>query len=129
MQEKRLDYYSEGVGKEHVGLSLLEHKPPMRVDLDLRDLKGGTSTLVCLKISLPGGEVRKTRTIGQAKSQLLRAEELDNFIRVEFDDLPEGGAQQHDDAILLEFLVRGIVFHGGEVFHFIGCSQSQLKER
>jgi len=122
-REKRPDYYSKGLPKDHVGLQLLGPEEPLLLNIDLRTTKRRKHGLLSIDISLPQGEVRNSKVDPKVHSQLLRAEGLANFIRV---GIAEG---DYDTATLADLLLRGVSLVSGEVFHFIGCSQSQLKDR
>jgi len=121
-REKRPDYYSKGVAKEHVGLQLLGPEEPLLLNIDLSTTKR-KDELLSIDISLPQGEICNSKVYPKAHSTLLREEGLDYFIRV---GIAEG---DYDAAMLANLLSRGVIFASGEVFHFIGCSQSQLKDR
>lgn len=58
MQQRREDYFEDQVVKQRMGLEKLQPKEPLLLDYDIQALqKGDREALVCVHISIPGGEV------------------------------------------------------------------------
>jgi len=119
MQEKRQEFDSEGLQRDHRGLSQLAQKGPWPLKQDLRSVKRKHG-LLCIDISLPAGEVRNSGVEDKVHGQILRAEGLGNFIRVRF-----GG--RLDAGILAEFLSRGVIFESGRSFTLLAVHRVSLE--